>query len=85
MKARRDVRPFGRGHARLDDHFALELLRSGGRSAARGRGLVNYAAPRILAVFPPLLPVIAPVLAPFLAVIAPFFATFHPRRLSLGL
>jgi hypothetical protein len=66
-------------------YFALELLRGGGRSAARGRGLVDYAAPRILAIFPPLLAVIAPILAPFLAVLAPFFATFHPRRLGLGL
>jgi hypothetical protein len=65
--------------------FTRKLLRGGGRSAARGGGLVNYAAPRILAVFAPLLAVIAPVLAPFLAVIASFFATFHPRSLRCAL
>jgi hypothetical protein len=67
--------------------FALELLRGSGRgrSAARGRWLINYAAPRVLAIFAPLLAVIAPVLSPFLAVLAAFFAAFHPRRLSLGL
>jgi hypothetical protein len=65
----------------------LELLRvSGrGRSGARGRGLVNYAAPFIAPVFAPLFAVIAPVFAPFLAVLAAFFATLHSWGLSLGL
>jgi hypothetical protein len=40
-----------RGHLRLDNlYFAARTI-----SAARGRGLVNHAAPRILAIFPPLL------------------------------
>jgi hypothetical protein len=47
--------------------------------------LINDAAPRVLAIFAPLLAVIAPVLSPFLAVLTAFFAAFHPRRLSLGL
>ena len=78
---------FARGHARLDDHFMLELLRASGRgrSGACGRGLVNYAASFIAPVFAPLFAVIAPVLAPFLAVLAPFFATFHPRSLRRAL
>jgi hypothetical protein len=46
--------------------------------------LVNYAAPRILAIFPPLLAVVAPIFAPLLAVLAPFFAALHPRGLSPG-
>ena len=66
----------------------MTILRAdyfGAAGAVLPGGWVDYAAPRILAVFTPLLAVIAPVLAPFLAVIASFFATFHPRRLSLGL
>jgi hypothetical protein len=73
------------GHARLDDYFALELLWGSGRSGARGRGWVNYAAPRILAIFPPLLAVVASILAPLLAIFAPFFAALHPRSLRRAL
>src|SRR6516225_6667745 len=83
-KCHHRVSPHVRGHARLDDYFALELLWGSGRSA-RGRGWVNYAAPRILAIFAPLLAVVAPIFATLLAVITPFFAAFHPRSLRLGL
>jgi hypothetical protein len=67
--------------------FALELLRGSGswRSAARGRGLINYAAPLIAPVFAPLFAVIAPVFAPFLALFAPFLAALHPRSLRRAL
>ena len=56
-----------------------------GCSAARGRGLVNYAAPFIAPVFAPFFAVIASIFAPFLAVLAAFFAALHSWGLSLGL
>jgi hypothetical protein len=62
-----------------------KLLRGSGRSAARGRGFVDYTAPLIAPIFAPLLAVIAPIFAAFLAVFAPLFAAFHPRGLSLGI
>ena len=56
-----------------------------GCSAAGRRGLVNYSAPRIAAVFAAFFAVIAPVLAPFLTFFAAFFAALHSRGLCLGL
>ena len=47
--------------------------------------MVNYAAPRILAIFAPFLAVVAPIFAPLLAVFAAFFAALHPRGLRRAL
>jgi hypothetical protein len=72
-------------------HLALELFGRGGRSAARGRGLVNSAS-RIASIFAVVAPFFAPVqaiiaafLAPFQPVFPPLFAALHPGGLSLGL
>ena len=44
--------------------------------------MVNYAAPRILAIFAPVLTIVAPIFAPVLTIVPPIFAAFHPWSLS---